>query len=150
MNKKLAWRCRNIQQQRDKAEIYNSPEWRKLRALKLQTQPLCEKCRADGIAAGVLPDGWIRSAHCVHHIVPIETASSKEEMKRIAFCGLDGLMSLCDECHRKIHTDAGYHKKAAVLQRREDRLQRWIAKQGRGRHVTQEACQDDSSNVKQS
>ena len=73
--KRLPWRCKNHQQAKDKATIYNSREWKELRRAKLREQPLCEMCLADGRASGVA-GGWIRSAHCVHHITPIETAAT--------------------------------------------------------------------------
>ena len=88
---KRYWRCRNPKQQKDKAEIYNSREWRELRFSKLRsTNGLCEECLKQGI---------VTSARCVHHIVPIETARTKDEMKRLAIdCGLQGLKSLCFAC----------------------------------------------------
>ena len=137
--KRLAWRCANAQQQRDKAEIYNSREWHRLRTLKLQTTPLCEKCREDGLKAGIKPNGFVRSATCVHHIVPIETATTKEEMWRLAIgCGLSGLMSLCRPCHHKIHNDAGYHTKEAVQERKQSAFERWKARQTRSINKTEE------------
>lgn len=135
-DKRLPWRCKSVKQARDKAEIYNSKEWKELRARKLAANPLCEKCIADGEAAGV-EGGWIRSAHCVHHIVPIETATTKEAMRRLALdCGLQGLMSLCDDCHRAIHNAAGYHKKEKVKERRAQAFERWKDKM-RGNHQTE-------------
>ena len=123
--KRLAWRCNNLQQQRDKAIIYNSKEWKQLRAEKLRSQPLCEMCIKKGIEAGV-PGGYIRSAHCVHHIVPIETATTLEDMRRLAIdCGLSGLMSLCDRCHAEIHRHEHSHAKATVQQREATRQERW-------------------------
>ena len=137
--KRLAWRCANAQQQRDKAEIYNSREWHRLRTLKLQTTPLCEKCREDGLKAGIKPNGFVRSATCVHHIVPIETATTKEEMWRLAIgCGLSGLMSLCRPCHNKLHNDAGYHTKEAVQERKQSAFERWKARQTRSINKTEE------------
>lgn len=118
-----SWRARSIQQQKDKNEIYQSREWRELRAWKLRTQPLCEKCLADGRAAGV-HDGWIRSARCVHHIHPIEESSTKAEMRKWAFMP-NNLMSLCYECHTAIHKEAGANKKENVQERRELRQARW-------------------------
>ena len=118
-----SWRARTVQQQKDKNEIYQSREWRELRAWKLRTQPLCEKCLADGKAAGV-PDGWIRSARCVHHIHPIEDSSTKSEMRKWAFMP-GNLMSLCYECHAAIHKEAGSNRKENVQERRELRQQRW-------------------------
>ena len=117
MNKKrLAWRCANAQQQRDKAEIYNSREWRELRVAKLRDKPLCQMCEEK--------QRYV-SAHCVHHIIPIETAKTKKGMRRLAFCGLDGLMSLCDECHHKIHEEMRSFDPANVKARAEARQARW-------------------------
>jgi 5-methylcytosine-specific restriction protein A len=115
--KRLPWRCKNQQQAKDKATIYNSREWRELRIQKLRANPLCEICQQNGI---------VRSAHSVHHITPIETASTMEEMRRLAFCGLNGLMSLCDECHAKVHAEAKSHTKESVQQRARQRNDRWL------------------------
>ena len=115
--KRLPWRCANAKQARDKATIYNSREWQELRIAKLRSQPLCERC---------LSQGRYVSAHVVHHIVPIETAHTLQDMKCLAIdCGLAGLQSLCDQCHADIHNDAGYHTREAVQQRAKDRQERW-------------------------
>lgn len=125
MTKKLPWRCTSAKQAKDKAEIYNSREWKELRIAKLQAQPLCEQCIKDGQAAGV-PGGWIRAATCVHHIVPIELAKTKEEMRRLALeCGLQGLMSLCQECHARIHKEMGSNTRRIVRERAAARQERW-------------------------
>ena len=119
--KRLPWRCKNAKQAKDKATIYNSREWKALRIEKLKSQPLCEMH---------LKEGRYVSAHCVHHIVPIETATTMEEMKRLAFCSnmsnpLDGLMSLCDECHHKIHEEMKSFSKESVKARADARQARW-------------------------
>lgn len=116
--KRLPWRCANEKQAKDKATIYNSREWQELRIAKLRsTQKLCERC---------LSQGRFVEARVVHHIIPIETAHTLEEMKRLAIdCGLAGLQSLCDQCHADIHNDAGYHTREAVQQRANDRQKRW-------------------------
>ena len=107
--KRLPWRCANTKQAKDKATIYNSREWQELRIAKLRSQPLCERC---------LSQGRYVSAHVAHHIVPIETAHTLQDMKRLAIdCGLAGLQSLCVQCHADIHNDAGYHTREAVQQR---------------------------------
>ena len=125
MAKKLSYRCNNERQQKDKAAIYNSREWKELRIMKLRANPLCEQCIKDGEAVGI-PGGYIRSATCVHHIVPIETAKTKEEMRRLALdCGLNGLMALCQSCHAKIHKQLGSNTAKIVRQRAEARQDRW-------------------------
>ena len=91
------WRAKNQKQAKGKMDIYNSREWKELRALKLRTNPLCEVCQAEG---------YVTSAHAVHHRHPIEDSSSKEEMRRWAFDWAN-LVSVCDACHAKIHKEAG-------------------------------------------
>ena len=114
--KRLPWRCKNQQQAKDKAEIYNSREWKELRAAKLRsTKGLCEECMKQGI---------VTSARCVHHIVPIETARTKDEMKRLAF-DVNNLRALCFACHARIHKDMGSNTAKIVRQRAEARQDRW-------------------------
>ena len=110
-----SWRCRNQKQQKDKAEIYNSREWRELRILKLRANPLCEVCEREGI---------VTSAHAVHHRHPIEESTSKAEMRKWAFMW-DNLVSVCDACHAKIHKEQGKGTKALAKQRAEQRHERW-------------------------
>ena len=116
--KRLPWRCKNQQQAKDKATIYNSREWKELRIAKLRsTDGLCEECMKEGI---------VTSARCVHHVVPIETARTKDEMKRLAIdCGLQGLKSLCFACHARIHKELGSNTAKIVRQRAEARQDRW-------------------------
>ena len=114
--KRLPWRCKNQQQAKDKAEIYNSREWKELRIAKLRsTNGLCEECLKGGI---------VTSARCVHHVVPIETARTKEEMKRLAF-DVNNLRALCFACHARIHKELGSNTAKIVRQRAEARQDRW-------------------------
>ena len=115
MAKKLSWRCANRQQQSDKATIYNSKEWKVTRWQKLHNNPLCEMHLAK--------DKYV-SAHCVHHKVPIETAKTMEEMRRLAFDPAN-LMSLCDECHAAIHKAMGKGTTQLRRERAESRNERW-------------------------
>ena len=115
--KKHNWRGVSDKVAKDKTEIYNSREWHELRILKLRANPLCEVCEQEGI---------VTSARCVHHIVPIETARTKDEMKRLAIdCGLQGLKSLCFACHARIHKELGSNTAKIVRQRAEARQDRW-------------------------
>lgn len=65
---------------------YKSTRWLKLRQLKLNHSPLCEHC---------LKEGRTTAATLVHHIKPIEDGGEMYEYSN--------LMSLCTECHNKIH-----------------------------------------------
>ena len=114
--KRPPWRCKNQQQAKDKADIYNSREWKELRAAKLRsTDGLCEECMKQGI---------VTSARCVHHVVPIETARTKDEMKRLAF-DVNNLRALCYACHARIHKELGSNTAKIVRQRAEARQDRW-------------------------
>ena len=117
MNKKRYWRGVSAKVAKDKAIIYNSKEWKELRIAKLRANPLCEECMKEGI---------VTSARCVHHIVPIETARTKDEMRRLAIdCGLQGLKALCFACHARIHKEMGSNTAKIVRQRAEARQDRW-------------------------
>ena len=117
--KRLPWRCKNQQQAKDKATIYNSREWKELRIAKLRsTDGLCEECMKEGI---------VTSARCVHHVVPIETARTKDEMKRLAF-DVNNLRALCFACHARIHREMGSNTAKIVRQRAEARQDRWADK----------------------
>ena len=123
MNKKRNWRGVSDKIAKDKQEIYNSREWKELRIQKLRANPLCEQCIKDGEAIGI-PGGYIRSATCVHHIIPIETAKTKDEMKRLAF-DVNNLRALCFACHARIHKELGSNTAKIVRQRAEARQDRW-------------------------
>ena len=79
----------------DIAKIYNSAKWQKLRNAYLMEHPLCERCLEKGI---------IKEAAEIHHKKPISTGNSNSEMREIAY-DYDNLMSLCTECHHKIHQE---------------------------------------------
>jgi len=116
MKKKRNWRGVSDRVAKDKADIYNSREWKELRIAKLRsTNGLCEECLKQGI---------ITSARCVHHVVPIETARTKDEMKRLAF-DVNNLRALCFACHARIHKELGSNTAKIVRQRAEARQDRW-------------------------
>jgi 5-methylcytosine-specific restriction protein A len=115
MNKKRYWRGVSAKVAKDKAIIYNSKEWQELRIEKLRANPLCEECMKEGI---------VTSARCVHHVVPIETARTKDEMKRLAF-DVNNLLALCFACHARIHKELGSNTAKIVRQRAEARQDRW-------------------------
>ena len=123
MNKKRNWRGVSDKVAKDKQEIYNSREWKELTILKKRANPLCEQCIKDGEAIGI-PGGYVKSVECVHHIIPIETARTKEEMRRLAF-DWNNLMSLCKSCHARIHKEIGSNTAKIVRQRAEARQDRW-------------------------
>jgi 5-methylcytosine-specific restriction endonuclease McrA len=84
---------------------------------KLQQNPLCELCQAEG---------FVRSAIDVHHKVPVESARTPQEMEQLCF-NPSNLQALCISCHADIHRNAKSHTKEAHKQRERDRLERWKA-----------------------
>ncbi len=87
-----AWKNRDYDRQRGtSAQRGYNAQWQKVRRLKLQQDPLCERC---------LKAGRLVAATVVHHIKPVD----KYPELRLA---MDNLQSLCQGCHNRIH---GNHK----------------------------------------
>jgi len=84
----------------DIAKLYASTKWRKLRDAFLLYHPLCQMCEANGV---------VKEAEEVHHIKPISKGKDENEMRALAFDPCN-LMSLCSECHHKVHTQLNRQK----------------------------------------
>ncbi len=65
-------------------KFYQSPQWRRLRALQLERQPLCEEC---------LKQNKHTTAKVADHIQPINKGGEP--------LSLDNLQSLCHACHNR-------------------------------------------------
>ena len=102
---------------KDYQHLLNSKRWKQLREWKLQQNPLCELCEAEG---------FVRSAIDVHHKTPVESASTPQEMEQLCFTP-SNLQALCISCHSKVHREARSHTKASHQQRERDRFERWKA-----------------------
>lgn len=76
-----------------KNKLYNSQRWRDLRAIKIQQSPLCEICISEGV---------VRPTEEIHHITPISTGLTYEDMQVLCY-DFGNLQSLCRDCHREIH-----------------------------------------------
>lgn len=100
-----------------KNALYNSlimtRRWRKIRAQKMADNPLCEMCEKEG---------RITSATEVHHKIPVESTQDPARAEMLAY-SLDNLMSLCRDCHHKIHTDMSKSPRARRHQLRDE----WLA-----------------------
>lgn len=97
-NPKKNWR-KDSEREREKHKLYASKEWQALRLLKLQEHPICEMCNKELSTE-------------VHHRIPFMQFQTPEERKYYAlYIDLDGLMSLCSECHHKIHEQLKDEKK---------------------------------------
>jgi 5-methylcytosine-specific restriction protein A len=76
---------------REAKRFYDSGPWRKLRAWKLATDPLCERCKASG--------RYVAASH-VHH------RTERSEAPELALDEAN-LESLCHPCHSRHHATRG-------------------------------------------
>lgn len=75
------------------SKYYGSVAWKHLRHWYITNHPLCEQC---------LFEGRSTPAEEVHHRIPFAWFLSKDDrMKALLYP--EFLMSLCKECHLKIH-----------------------------------------------
>lgn len=84
--------AKSYERQRSRREdirFYQSPAWRKLRALKLSIDPLCEDC---------LKQGRTTVAVEVHHV-------EKRKLRPDLALSLENLASLCVPCHNMKRCD---------------------------------------------
>ena len=82
-------------------EIIRSYRWQSLRRSYIISHPVCEDCEMRGRTS---------VATEVHHIVPIETATSREGMEALAY-DPGNLRSLCHDCHVAEHVRLGSNGK---------------------------------------
>lgn len=102
--------------------LLNSPRWAEVKRIVWQRAGgLCERCRREGIAAGVLPDGYITPGVDCHHIKPVETARTEEEMRQLAY-DISNIELLCVPCHIKTHQELRSHTKEKVHENKVDVL----------------------------
>lgn len=85
-------------------KLINSQKWAILRAEKLQSDPICERCKMSRI---ITPGAEI------HHITPIDNGSTPAEKKRLAY-NVHNLQTLCHGCHVAIHKELQSKSKAAT------------------------------------
>ena len=99
-------------------KLISTTRWRRLRLTQLQAQPLCEQCQSED---------KINPATEVHHITPVESVTTIEQMGILMFTP-DNLMSLCHKCHKDIHTEMFSHTKENVQKANDKRTKRFIDK----------------------
>lgn len=73
---------------------YNSKVWKGLRSNKITQTPYCESCYKH--------KGVIIPAEEVHHVIPFGTGMNEQHRWQL-FTDYSNLVSLCSECHNKIH-----------------------------------------------
>lgn len=78
---------------KERTKLYNTARWRRLRELKLQMNPLCERCEEEG---------RITMSEDVHHKISFMTVEDPIRRQFLAY-DFDNLQALCKQCHQKIH-----------------------------------------------
>ncbi|KAA6338638.1 hypothetical protein EZS27_013381 [termite gut metagenome] len=82
----------------ERSDIYNTPQWKRLRNAKYIENPLCERCLEKGI---------IKPAEHIHHIISFMQTDNQLRRLELAF-DYSNLQALCTDCHNEIHN----HKKS--------------------------------------
>jgi 5-methylcytosine-specific restriction protein A len=92
INKPKKKRTINDTKRKERQAIYQTSRWRCLRRMKLIYSPLCEICKANGKSV---------SAIDVHHKDSFLNYSG--DMQTMKAYDYNNLMSLCKQCHQKLH-----------------------------------------------
>lgn len=96
----------------------NSSRWRNVvRPAKIKQNRLCEECLK------MNPPRYTPT-QCVHHITEVESARTDAEAWELA-TSFNNLVSLCFDCHHKIHAEKRSHSKEAHKQRNSEKLARF-------------------------
>lgn len=101
-------------------KLLNSKRWHEVKAyVKRRAGGLCERCRREGIEAGV-PGGFLTPGVDCHHIIPVESANPDipGEMERLAY-DVNNIELLCVACHIKTHEELRSHYADTVKERKE-------------------------------
>ena len=82
-------------------KLINTPTWRKIRRRRLAADKwLCQRCLSKGI---------VRAATQVHHVVPVESAHTIDDMRRLCY-DFNNTTSLCERCHVEVHAEKRTNK----------------------------------------
>lgn len=87
---------------------------------------LCERCRREGIAAGIT-GGYLTPGKDHHHIIPVESANPDipGEMERLCY-DVNNIELLCVPCHIKTHEEMHSHYGETVKERKELKRRRFL------------------------
>ena len=101
---------------RNYQRLLNSKRWQEVKRIVWQrTNGLCEECKRQGI---------VRAGVDCHHIVPVETATTPQEMERLCF-DVNNVRLLCIACHSAIHKGMGKGTRKLAVERAKQRQDRW-------------------------
>ena len=101
---------------RNYQRLLNSKRWQEVKRIVWQrTNGLCVECMKHGI---------VRAGVDCHHIVPVETATTPQEMERLCF-DVNNVRLLCIACHSAIHKGMGKGTRKLAVERAKQRQDRW-------------------------
>lgn len=96
--------------------LLNDKRWLEVKRIVWQrANGLCEDCHKQGI---------IKAGVDCHHIIPVETATSIQEMERLCY-NPDNIRLLCIQCHSNIHKGMGKGTRKLAIERAKQRQERW-------------------------
>ena len=101
-------------------KLLNAKRWKEVKAfVRQRANGLCERCRREGIEAGILPDGYITPGVDCHHKIPVESANPDipGEMERLAY-DVNNIELLCVPCHIKTHQEMHSHDADTIKERK--------------------------------
>ena len=81
--------------------------------------------RANGLCEDCLKQGIIRAGVDCHHITPVETATTIQEMERLCYDWRNNIRLLCVQCHSNIHKGMGKGTRKLAQERAKQRQERW-------------------------
>ena len=97
--------------------LLNDKQWKMLRAeVFRRAGGLCEQCKKEG---------FIRAGVDVHHIRPVETGRTIQEMEQLCY-DVGNCQLLCIECHIKVHQEMRTHTKEKVRENKARARQRFL------------------------
>ena len=101
--------------------LLNSPRWGVVKAIVWQrAKGQCERCKEEGIVTG----SGTTQLDC-HHIVPVESAKTEQEMERLCY-DVNNIRLLCVACHTKTHAEAKSHTREKVAENKRRARQRFL------------------------
>lgn len=96
--------------------LLNSRRWTEVkRIVWSRAGGLCEECKANGI---------IKAGVDCHHVKPVESARTSQEMERLCF-DTSNIRLLCVPCHSAIHKKMGRGTRHLSSERARQRQDRW-------------------------
>ena len=81
--------------------------------------------RANGLCEDCMKQGIIRAGVDCHHIIPVETATTIQEMERLCYDWRNNIRLLCIQCHSNIHRGMGKGTRKLAQERARQRQERW-------------------------